>query len=134
MSALGKASLASDKDVTVVCQPVLIDNDVELKRYRLTIIDCRPLNNFRLLVDADATFLFMPVDGAQGTSCKGNEEHVYKQYQLGTIVLLRDIPGEHTGYWSKVHLEDAYGALRVSTALSRLSGTVSINFNGQQYV
>ncbi|EER07179.1 hypothetical protein Pmar_PMAR026662 [Perkinsus marinus ATCC 50983] len=133
MSALGKASLASDKDVTVGCQPVLIDNDAELKRYRLTI-DCRPLNNFRLLVDADATFLFMPVDDAQGTSCKGNEEHVYKQYQRGAIVLLHDIPGEHTGYWSKVHLEDAYGALRVSTALSRLSGTVSINSNGQQYV
>ncbi|EER17602.1 gag/pol/env polyprotein, putative [Perkinsus marinus ATCC 50983] len=149
MSALGKASLASDKDVTVVCQPVLIDkwdqadgtskqrtfplSDAELKRYRLTI-DCRPLNNLRLLVDADGTFLFMPVDGAQGTSCKGNEEHVYKQYQRGATVLLRDIPGEHMGYWSKVDLEDAYGTLRVSTALSRLFGTVSIDSNGQQHV
>ncbi|KAF4700508.1 hypothetical protein FOZ62_017754, partial [Perkinsus olseni] len=65
---------------------------------------------------------------------KGNEEHVFKQYQRGATVLLRDIPGEHIGYWSKVDLEDAYGTLRVSPQLSRLFGTVSTSPDGQQHV
>ncbi|KAF4649152.1 hypothetical protein FOL47_002375, partial [Perkinsus chesapeaki] len=150
MSTLGKVAKAQDKEVTVVCQPVLIDKwdkadgtstarvfpipKAELKRYRLTV-DCRPLNNLKLLVDADGKFLFMPINATgQDHTCKGNEEHVYKQYQRGATVLLRDIPGAHLGCWSKIDLEDAYGTLRVPSALSRLFGTVSTGPNGQQYV
>ncbi|KAF4648601.1 hypothetical protein FOL47_003037, partial [Perkinsus chesapeaki] len=150
MSTLGKVAKAQDKEVTVVCQPVLIDkwdkadgtctarvfplSKTELKRYRLTV-DCRPLNNLKLLADADGKFLFVPTNASgQDNTCKGNEEHVYKQYQRGATVLLRDIPGDHLGYWSKVDLEDAYGTLRVPSSLSRLFGTVSTGPNGQQYV
>ncbi|KAF4646752.1 hypothetical protein FOL46_005201, partial [Perkinsus olseni] len=94
-------------------------------RYRLTI-DSRPLNNLKLQRDSSHKYFYVPTEPTPQDGCaKGNEEHVYKQYQRGATVLLRDIPGSHLGFWSKVDLEDAYGTLRVPDQLSRLFGTVS---------
>ncbi|KAF4648203.1 hypothetical protein FOL47_003611, partial [Perkinsus chesapeaki] len=113
MESDGKVRRVQDSDLSIVCEPILIDkldlpggesqlrtapvSDDELStRYRL-VIDTRPLNSLQLSSDENGNFVFLP-SGEVPKDSKLRDEFSYKQYQRNAFHLLDNIPKEHLGY------------------------------------
>ncbi|EEQ98529.1 gag/pol/env polyprotein, putative [Perkinsus marinus ATCC 50983] len=141
MEAQGKVRRVQDSELSIVCEPILIDkldradgkskirtvpvSDSELSsRYRL-VIDTRPLNSLQLSYDDAGNFIFLP-GGEIPKDSKQRDEFSYKQHQRTATNLLRDVPSANLGFWSKLDLRDAYGCIAVTKSLQKLFGTTSI--------
>ncbi|KAF4686724.1 hypothetical protein FOZ63_024452, partial [Perkinsus olseni] len=138
MEAQGKVRRVQDSDLSIVCEPILIDkldradgksqlrtvpiSDTELSsRYRL-VIDTRPLNSLQLSFDDSGNFIFVP-GGEIPKDSKQRDEFSYKQHQRTATNLLKDVPSANLGFWSKLDLRDAFGSIAVSYPLQKLFGT-----------
>ena len=133
MSRDGKVTLVPTEECHVTLAPRLVDkqqgtqrilNDPKLhSRYRITL-DCRPINEMRLVNDTTGTsFMLVPPDQMEKTAAK--------QSQFGARELLNTFPlGDTNTWYAKIDLSDAYSSVHIPRSLSRLFCTSIIAPNG----